>query len=133
MSLVYERHTFSFFGPLAQPNYQMYSVVITNNNILVNLHRSTRTNEYAGMQMFFTTNLKRDWSTYCNTYLLSKTKTRANENLICIIVYTRQLHHTRQLKIIRPVSLIRTLKFKLLLFCIVDLEVELSYKLKNIN
>ena len=28
----------------------------------VNLHRSTRTNEYAGMQMFLTTNLKRDWS-----------------------------------------------------------------------
>ena len=33
------------------------------------------------MQMFLTTNLKRDWSTYCNTYLLSKRKTRANENL----------------------------------------------------
>ena len=30
--------------------------------LIVNLHRSTRTNEYAGMQMFLTTNLKRDWS-----------------------------------------------------------------------
>ena len=30
--------------------------------LLVNLHRSTRTNEYAGMQMFLTTKLKRDWS-----------------------------------------------------------------------
>ena len=58
-----------------------------------NLHRSTRTNEYAGMQMFLTTNLKRDWSTYFNTYLLSKTKTRANENLICILVYTRYITH----------------------------------------
>ena len=33
MSLVYERHTIAFFGPLAQLNYQMYSVVITNNDI----------------------------------------------------------------------------------------------------
>ena len=31
-------------------------------SLLVNLHRNTRTNEYAGMQMFLTTNLKRDWS-----------------------------------------------------------------------
>ena len=64
--------------------------------LIVNLHRSTRTNEYAGMQMFLTTNLKRDWSAYFNTYLLSKTKTRANENLIC----RNSLHpvyHTRQL------------------------------------
>ena len=53
---------------------------------LVNLHRSTRTNEYAGMQMFLTTNLKRDWSAYFNTDLLSRTKTRANEIIICIIV-----------------------------------------------
>ena len=33
-----------------------------NAQLIVNLHRSTRTNEYAGMQMFLTTNLKRDWS-----------------------------------------------------------------------
>ena len=35
MSLVYERHTIAFFGSLPQPNYQMYSVVITNNNIYI--------------------------------------------------------------------------------------------------
>ena len=52
-----------------------------------------RTNEYAGMQMFLTTNLKRDWSTYFNTDLLSKTKARANENLICIIVHTLYITH----------------------------------------
>ena len=39
MSLVYERHTIAFFGPLAQPNYQMYSVVITNKNISLHLIR----------------------------------------------------------------------------------------------
>ena len=66
------------------------------NNVIVNLHRSTRTNEYVGMQMFLTTNLKRDWSAYFNTYLLSKTKTGANENLICINSL-HPVYHTRQL------------------------------------
>ena len=37
-------------------------ILILHANLLVNVHRSTRTNEYAGMQMFLTTNLKRDWS-----------------------------------------------------------------------
>ena len=41
--VTYERHTIAFFGPLAQPNYQMYSVVITNNNIFTS-HTSTQQN-----------------------------------------------------------------------------------------
>ena len=42
---------------------------LTDLILLVNLHRSTRTNEYAGMQMLLTTNLKRDWSAQFNTDL----------------------------------------------------------------
>ena len=38
------------------------------------------------------------------------------------------VYHTRQLNIILQVSLIRKLKFNLLLFCNVDLEVELIHK-----
>ena len=67
--------------------------IVRNILLLVNLYRSTRTNKYAGMQMFLTTNLKRDWSAYLNTDLLSKTKTRANRKLICIIVCTRYITH----------------------------------------
>ena len=118
--------------------------------------------------MFLTTNLKRDWSAYFNTDLLSKTKTKTNKNLICIIGYvhtvtfshrfllfgsklelpwdcgtiqnhaktlpcarSHSLHpvyHTRQLDVILPVSLIRKSKFYLLLFCNVNLEVELIHK-----
>ena len=33
ISLVYEIHTIAFFGPLAQPNNQMYSVVTTIKNV----------------------------------------------------------------------------------------------------
>ena len=44
MSLVYERHTIAFFGPLAQPNYQMYSIVIKypaefTNIVVINITR----------------------------------------------------------------------------------------------
>ena len=45
MPLVYERHTIAFFGPLAQPNYQMYSVVITNNNIFSSHTERTSTQQ----------------------------------------------------------------------------------------
>ena len=45
MSLVYERYTIAFFGPLAQPNYQMYSVVITNNNIFTSHAARTSTQQ----------------------------------------------------------------------------------------
>ena len=45
MSLVYERHTIAFFGPLAQPNYQMYSVVITNKNIFTSYTARTSTQQ----------------------------------------------------------------------------------------
>ena len=45
MPLVYERHTITFCGPLAQPNYQMYSVVITNNNIFTSHTARTSTRQ----------------------------------------------------------------------------------------
>ena len=34
-----------FFGPFAQPNYQMYSVVITNNNIFTSHTARTSTQQ----------------------------------------------------------------------------------------
>ena len=45
MSLVYEKHTIAFFCPLAQSNYQMYSVVTTNKNIFTSHTARTRTQQ----------------------------------------------------------------------------------------
>ena len=49
MSLLYERHTTAFVGPLAQPNCQLYSVVITNKNIFTS--HTARTNTQQNLQM----------------------------------------------------------------------------------
>ena len=49
ISLVYELHTIAFFGPLAQPNYQMYSVVITNKNIFIS--HTARTSNQQNLQI----------------------------------------------------------------------------------
>ena len=45
-----ERHTITFFGPLAQPNYQMYSVVVTNKNIFTS--HMARTSTQHNLQIY---------------------------------------------------------------------------------
>ena len=45
MSLVLAIHTIAFFDPLAQPNYQIYSVEITNKNIFTSHTARTSTQQ----------------------------------------------------------------------------------------